>query len=70
MSNSAVRSLKRLRGLGGITTTRNGDPNVRGGNSSSSPKPDQAPEGGQLNSTGSSAGDWVARGKIDERIGC
>ena len=70
MYDSSVRSLKILRGLGGITTAKNDDLDVRGGNYSSSPKPDQEPKGGQLNSTGSSAGDRVARGKINGRIGC
>ena len=57
-------------GIGGTTATKNGEPNVRGGKSTSSPKPDQAPEGGQLNSTSSSGGDRVARGRTDGRIGC
>ena len=69
MFESVVISSKRLQGLGGIAATKNGDPDIRGGNYPSSPKPDQAPEGGQMNYTGSSGGDRVARGKTDGRIG-
>ena len=70
ISESPVITLKILRGLGGTATATKGDPNVRGGNSPSSPKPNQELEGGQLNSTGSSSKDRVARGWIDDIIGC
>ena len=62
ISESSVRSSKRIWGLGGTAVATKGDPDVRGGNSPYSPKPDQALEGGQLNSTNSSSGDRVARG--------
>ena len=70
ISNSNLISSKRLRVLGGTTAATKGDPDVRGGNFPSSPKPDQAIEGGQWNSTSSSSGDQVARGWIDSKIGC
>ena len=70
MSDSIVKSSKRLWGLGGTTATKKCEPDLRGGRSPSSPKPDQALEGGQLNSTDSSRGYHVARGKTDGRIGC
>ena len=69
ISESAVRSSKRLWGLGGTAATKKGDPDVRGGNYPSSPKSDQALEGGQLNSISSSSGDKVASSWIDGIIG-
>ena len=69
ISESSVRSSKRLWGLGGTATATKGDLDVRGGNSPSSPKPNQALEGGQFNSTSSSSRDRVVRGWIYGRIG-
>ena len=51
ISEPAARSRNRRRGLGGITTTRKGEPNVRGGKCSLTPNPGQALDKGQLNST-------------------
>ena len=53
----------------GKAVANNGDPEVRGGNSSSLPKLDQAPWDGQLKLTDPLGGDWLARGKTLGRIG-
>ena len=66
---SNIGSLKIIWGLVGAAAAKKGDPNVREGNYPSSPKPDQALEGAQLNSTGSSSGDRVVRGWTNEIIG-
>ena len=56
MSESTVRSYKRVWGLGGTIAAKNGDPNVRGGKCSPTPNPNQAFKRGQWNSTGSPKG--------------
>ena len=56
MSESTVRSFKRLRGLGGMIAAKNGDLDVRGGKCSLTPNPNQAFEKGQVNSNSSPKG--------------
>ena len=56
MSESTIRSCKRVWGLGGMIAAKNGDPDVRGGKCSPTQNPNHVFEIGQWNSDGSPKG--------------